>query len=971
MATRKTKPHSWLAGLVPSTNDPRDLVSLSTGMSGLALSRQRIGLELVALSTPAGVRRQFQVRAETLPARIHLCAQLQQLYPQASIHPLPASEDPLHLGEQEAVSCVELGLGAPSYLPLRTWQRETREEDGTDPLTGVLAALGKLPASSRAVVQLVLTPAHPNWSRRAQRYAQEHPLEDERYHRQLQGRMQVQRSRIVEHELFLEGLGFLLLLVLLACWLGPLLPPWIGLDASSLLKGEAVHLSLGQGAELLTAGLVFLAGLCTLGWLWATIRRKFGQGLPGIRIHDPALVAQKTSQIAYRGRLRLYVIGPQPQGQTLTRSLLSRTQRIWQERRAHLLRVSNICWWIWVARQIGLRRRWKHGWRDLGQICRKAWRTSQKRWLLFRRRRRAKRSRADVLARLVAAFHAYHLASGNFFVPRSPLSVRQRLRTNPLGGWLWWRPAYFTPDEIASLFHLVAGEDLRTTSFVGRVRERSMPVPERFTRGVGQPLGVNVHQGQKRPVYFPASGFTCNLLALAGTGKGKSSLFTHLAAALWRQSTTGGCVLLDPHGDLAQQFLGLVPSARRDDVICVNLADRLSPVGLNLLDMSAGQDRDRVADTIGSTFRAFWRDNWGPRIDTTFQMSLLTLCEVNMSRCKQDRQHGPARQCTMLTLLPLLQHPKFRQALLREVWDPEIGDWWDTYFDRQPDRIEIAASVLTKISRLSASRLMRRIVGQPRSTITLSEIVTQGQILLVNTASGVVGADTATLFGSIFLGLLHASIAQQAERLQTERQRMYLFLDELQTFGVGVNLNAMLAELRKYGGNFALATQSLGYLDALDSTLRYTLLANTDQLFAFDMGAEDAKAMADEFGEDLVRREDILSLDNYSCYVKLTEAGARHPTFSLHLSPPPAPDLAVARALTEKSARVYGTPAAVVDKQLATRFKEVATLIHAADAVPEAEAEEDGLSPDFASIDRRAAARRKPWTSAAERKEVP
>ncbi|HEU5377446.1 MAG TPA: hypothetical protein VFV38_18650, partial [Ktedonobacteraceae bacterium] len=189
------------------------------------------------------------------------------------------------------------------------------------------------------------------------------------------------------------------------------------------------------------------------------------------------------------------------------------------------------------------------------------------------------------------------------------------------------------------------------------------------------------------------------------------------------------------------------------------------------------------------------------------------------------------------------------------------------------------------------------------------------------------------------------------------------FLDEMQKF-LGIDLNAMTAELRKYGAHFAFATQSFGYLDALDRTLTHTLLANADQLFAFDMSAQDAARMAREIGDGL-EAEDILLLDNYACYARLSQYGARLPAFSLRLLPPPAGDPVVVAALQEQSARRYGRPVAAVDAQLrrqdrAGEQKRGPAPAHAAPSPDE----DDGLSPDFGSIDRDAQARQ--WPDAEE-----
>jgi hypothetical protein len=136
-----------------------------------------------------------------------------------------------------------------------------------------------------------------------------------------------------------------------------------------------------------------------------------------------------------------------------------------------------------------------------------------------------------------------------------------------------------------------------------------------------------------------------------------------------------------------------------------------------------------------------------------------------------------------------------------------------------------------------------------------------------------------------------------------------VLIDEFQVYR-GANYQGMLAELRKYGGSFALATQSLAYLDRLERTLRATVLANIDHLFAFHMAGEDARLLHEL---DSIEEDDITNLDDFQCYVKLSLGGHRLPVFSLNLDAPPQPDSEVAQLVRLRSQQRDARPAGVVD----------------------------------------------------------
>src|SRR5579875_2852745 len=137
------------------------------------------------LAGTAGGRR-FLLRAGPR-AMAQLTQQLDAAYPQAErrqVGPAGApGQDPAAVGADEQVAVCALVLRAAPYLPLRTFRDTELGAERTpqaDPILGLLGALGGLPRGWRAMSQLVLHPAPPDWSAPYQRLALEHPLAAER-----------------------------------------------------------------------------------------------------------------------------------------------------------------------------------------------------------------------------------------------------------------------------------------------------------------------------------------------------------------------------------------------------------------------------------------------------------------------------------------------------------------------------------------------------------------------------------------------------------------------------------------------------------------------------------------------------------------------------------------------------------------------------------------------------------------------
>ncbi|HEY7063772.1 MAG TPA: type IV secretory system conjugative DNA transfer family protein [Chloroflexota bacterium] len=203
--------------------------------------------------------------------------------------------------------------------------------------------------------------------------------------------------------------------------------------------------------------------------------------------------------------------------------------------------------------------------------------------------------------------------------------------------------------------------------------------------------------------------------------------------------------------------------------------------------------------------------------------------------------------------------------------------------------------------------------------------------MLVNTARGTVGEDTAAPVGATILNLVALTVSEQAALDARQRRPVTLFVDEFHTMP-GADYEGILAELAKYGANLVLATQSLAQLGALDReqhrALRATVFANLDGLFAFHTSAEDAQYLVRELGPE-IDEQDLVGLGEHRCYVRLSAGGERLPVFSLHLDPPPTTDAALADRLATASAALHGRDADAVERDIQSAVARIELTHHA------------------------------------------
>ena len=381
------------------------------------------------------------------------------------------------------------------------------------------------------------------------------------------------------------------------------------------------------------------------------------------------------------------------------------------------------------------------------------------------------------------------------------------------------------------------------------------------------------------------------------TGVGKSTLLLNMLAQDIARGD--GALLLDPHGDLAERALALVPSHRRNHICYLNLADLEFSVGMNLLEDVSPDQRAVVVDGLVSAARAIWHDFWGPRLEQILRHSARALLEYPNAS---------------LVLMPrLLTDEEFRARAIARVSDPltqtffgrRFNEWQNAY------REEAIDPVLNKIDAFIGSVHIRHVVGQSKSTLHFEHAMNTGRVVIANLSRGRVGETSAYLMGAFLLARAQAAAMARASLPPEERRPFHILIDEAQNFGAGGVVAQLLSESRKYGVSIVLATQ---YLAAIPPQVRASLLGNVHTLLAFRVGHEDAEALAPEFNRP---HQDfnpyaLRQLERGEAMIRV--AGISDGDL-VSLPPEPA-DLGSAEAVKKQSRLHYGTRRELVEHRI-------------------------------------------------------
>lgn len=362
-----------------------------------------------------------------------------------------------------------------------------------------------------------------------------------------------------------------------------------------------------------------------------------------------------------------------------------------------------------------------------------------------------------------------------------------------------------------------------------------------------------------------------HMYVIGKTGMGKSNMLENMAIQDIKNGE-GVCVV-DPHGEFAEKMLRAIPSERVNDVIYFNPADSEFPIAFNILEAVDEDKKNLVASGMMGVFKKIWPDVWSARMEYILNNTILALLDYPGS--------------TMLGVNRMMFDKDFRKRVYGKITDPVVKSFWINEFDQWEDRFrkEAVAAIQNKVGQFLSSSVIRHIVGQPKSSIDMRDIMDNRKILIVNLSKGKIGEDAMRLLGGMIITKIQLAAMGRVDISEAERKDFYLYVDEFQNFATESFAN-ILSEARKYKLNLILAHQYINQLifDG-NTTVRDSIFGNVGTLVSFRVGAEDAEHLEKEF-EPVFMMNDIVNLAKYNIYLKLMIDGIAGDAFSAQTLPP-------------------------------------------------------------------------------------
>lgn len=408
-------------------------------------------------------------------------------------------------------------------------------------------------------------------------------------------------------------------------------------------------------------------------------------------------------------------------------------------------------------------------------------------------------------------------------------------------------------------------------------------------------------RGKHVPFGIKAKDRTRHMYIIGKTGMGKSTLLENMA--IQDIQSGEGLAFIDPHGSTADKLLDYVPADRIDDVLYFAPFDMDHPVSFNVMEDVGPDRRHLVVSGLMSTFKKIWVDAWSARMEYILSNTLLALLEYPDS--------------TLLGVNRMLSDKDYRELVVANITDPSVKSFWVDEFAKYNERYmqEAGDAIKNKIGQFTANPLIRNIIGQPKSSFDVREIMDERKILIMNLSKGLVGETNANLLGSMLITRIYLSAMSRANLGSVELERapnFYFYVDEFQSFANETFAN-ILSEARKYKLNLTIAHQ---YIEQMEEEVRDAVFGNVGTTVAFRVGPLDAEFLETVFTPQFLAT-DLVNLGFAQIYLTLMIDGIGSRPFSAVTMPPiEQTDVSHKERIISSSRRLYARPRVEIEEAI-------------------------------------------------------
>ena len=338
------------------------------------------------------------------------------------------------------------------------------------------------------------------------------------------------------------------------------------------------------------------------------------------------------------------------------------------------------------------------------------------------------------------------------------------------------------------------------------------------------------------------------------TGSGKTELLKTLIHHYLHQSTNTALILIDPHGDIAQQVAQFKENVTNGRLVYIDpfLSPDHSPI-LNPFQLPNKQTPPAIIDLITEelylVFRDILKSSFTPQMETLLRPCITTLLlmggkDINdLQRFMDDDQNQYYLNFSLKNLYNPAQVDFLKNDFHKEVYNPT------------------KQAIKTKLQSLLNSYTFRNLLTG-KQTFNLDQLCKQNKLIIFNLSAGKIGNDTSNVIGRFILAQIKSMAFQRADSPESLRTPTHVFIDECQRY-ISPTIETLLAEARKYKVYLTLANQYYG--QNMGTETRNAITNNTAIKIAGRNGDKNATIHHKETGADI---EELKSLKIGEFHIK-------------------------------------------------------------------------------------------------------
>ncbi|MBQ9019946.1 type IV secretory system conjugative DNA transfer family protein [Candidatus Saccharibacteria bacterium] len=460
--------------------------------------------------------------------------------------------------------------------------------------------------------------------------------------------------------------------------------------------------------------------------------------------------------------------------------------------------------------------------------------------------------------------------------------------------------------EMASIFHLPSQNSI-PTSQVERQLTKQVDGPAKLVQD-GVLIGVNYFRGEQKEIRLSVEDRRRHVYVIGSTGMGKSVFMRNIA---YQDMMEGrGFAFIDPHGDVAEELLSMVPPERIDDVIYFDPGDMEHPIGMNMFEFESPDQKDFIVqegiNMLYSLYDPGHTGIFGPRGEHMFRTAALLLMS------------DPAG-ATFIDIPKVFTDPEYVKDKLKYVTDKSVYDYWTKEFpasQKSNDAGEVITWLVSKWGPFLSNTMMRNILGQTKSGFNIRDIMDNKKILLVNLSKGKMGELNSKLLGMIFVMKFQTAAMARVDTPEDEREDFCLFVDEFQNFSTE-SFESILSEARKFRLNLIVANQ---FMTQLTDKIREGVLGNVGTVVAGRLGVTDAELLEKVFLPTF-NAEDLHKTPNHNAIATVMMFGMPSSPFTMTWPKLGEEKPEVMESLKQYSATKYGRTRVEVDREINERWQ--------------------------------------------------